>query len=324
MRRVGFADDGPYVLWVCSALLPGTPPELGIFLRWASHLRRSSNAQLRDVPILLRPHPARTAEWASCDWRSVGNVVMFGGPPVDEQTREDYFESLYYSAAVVGITTTAFLDAAVVGRPVMSFHANDLVPEHEASLHFQYLMDAERGLLTMADSLEDHARQLAGVLAGPPLELLRRQDHFVGTFIRPRGIDISATSLVSDALEQLPEAPRIGAMASSALGRFGLGCVQRLERNPRWRHLILDGREIDPGGSDLGEGSRPRTRTGAEACGESASAGQKARRRNALTRTAPAALYCARARFGVRINSRCCTDDNNSPCSGEAYLRNCV
>ena len=86
---------------------------------------------------------------------------MFGGPPVDEQTREDYFESLYYSAAVVGITTTAFLDAAVVGRPVMSFHANDLVPEHEASLHFQYLMDAERGLLTMADSLEDHARQLA-------------------------------------------------------------------------------------------------------------------------------------------------------------------
>jgi hypothetical protein len=34
-------------------------------------------------------------------------------------------------------------------------------------------------------------------------------------------------------------------LASSALGRFGLRCVQRLERNPRWRHLILDEREID-------------------------------------------------------------------------------
>ena len=245
VRRAGLADERPYVLWAGSALLPGTPPEPGIFLRWASHLRGSSNPQLRDVPILLRSHPARIAEWASCDWRSVGNVVMFGGPPVDEPTREDYFESLYYSAAVVGITTTAFLDAAVVGRPVMSFHANDLIPEHEASLHFQYLVDAERGLLTMADSLEDHVRQLADVLAGPPLDLLRRQDRFVRTFIRPRGIDISATSIVADALERLPETPRIASAASSALGRFGLRCVQRLERNPRWRHLILDEREID-------------------------------------------------------------------------------
>ena len=84
VRHAGLPDERPYVLWAGSALLPGTPPEPGIFLRWASHLRRSNDPRVRDVPILLRPHPSRTAEWAGDDWRSVGNVVMFGGPPVDD------------------------------------------------------------------------------------------------------------------------------------------------------------------------------------------------------------------------------------------------
>lgn len=246
VRDAGLADERPYVMWTGSALLPGTPPEPGIFMRWASHLRQSHDPHVRDVAILLRPHPSRIGEWSSNEWRSVGNVVMFGGPPVDDQGREDYFDSLYYSAAVVGITTTAFLDAAVVGRPVMSFYADDLVPEHEASLHFQYLVDAERGLLTMANSLEEHARQLASAIAGPPPDMLVRQRRFVHHFIRPRGMDVPATSIVVDTLERLPDARRIGAAGTqSTFGRFGLRQLQRLERNARWRHLILDEREIE-------------------------------------------------------------------------------
>jgi hypothetical protein len=246
VHHVGLADERPYVLWAGSALLPGTPPEPGIFMRWASQLRRSNNPLVRDVPILLRPHPARMADWASVDWRSVGTVAMFGGPPVDERARDDYFESLYYSAAVVGITTTAFLDAAVVGRPVMSFYADDLVPEQEASLHFQYLVDAKRGLLAMGDSLEEHARQLADVLAGPPADMLQRQQRFVHHFIRPRGMDVPATSVVADFLERLPDAPRAtAAIAPSAFGRLALRRLQRLQHHPQWRHHLLDEREID-------------------------------------------------------------------------------
>jgi hypothetical protein len=243
VRHAGLPDERPYVLWTGSALLPGTPPEPGIFLRWASHLRRSNDASVRDLAILLRPHPSRTGEWAGNEWRSVGNVAMFGGPPVDDAGREDYFESMYYSAAVVGITTTAFLDAAVVGRPVMSFYADELIPEHEASLHFQYLADTERGLLTMANSLEEHERQLNSVLSGPPAEMLQRQCAFLHHFVRPRGMDVSATGIVADALERLTHAPRAASTAPT-FGQFALRQLQRLE-HPRWRHLILDPREID-------------------------------------------------------------------------------
>jgi hypothetical protein len=245
VRDAGLPDDRPYVLWTCSALLPGSPPEPRIFMRWASHVRRSNDPRVRDLTILLRPHPSRTADWADGEWRSVGNVVMFGGPPVDDQGRADYFDSLYHSSAVVGITTSAFLEAAIVGRPVMSFYADDLVPEHEASLHFQYLADAERGLLTMAGSLEQHEQQLANVLAGPPEDLLQRQRRFVRAFLRPRGMNVPATHVVADTLERLPAAPRSRAAASpSTLGKLGWLQIQRLERNPRWRHLFLDEREI--------------------------------------------------------------------------------
>ena len=41
---------------------PGTPPEPGIFMRWASHLRRSTDPRVRDTPILLRPHPSRMTD----------------------------------------------------------------------------------------------------------------------------------------------------------------------------------------------------------------------------------------------------------------------
>ena len=245
VRHAGLPDERPFVLWTCSALLPGTPPEPGIFLRWASQLRRSHDPRVRDVPILLRPHPSRRSDWSGDEWRAIGNVVFFGGPPVDDHGREDYFESLYYSSAVVGITTSAFLEAAVVGRPVMSFYAEDLVPEHEASLHFQYLVDTEHGLLTMASDLEDHERQLAAVLAGPPPDLLLRQRRFVHDFMRPHGLDVPATSIVADGLERVARAPRTALPAgATAFGRLGWRQIQRLERSPRWHHLLLDEREI--------------------------------------------------------------------------------
>ena len=245
VRHAGLPDERPYVMWAGSALLPGTPPEPRTFLRWASQLRRSTDPRVRDVPILLRPHPARIAEWATGEWRTIDNVVMFGGAPVDEHAREDYFESLYYSAAVVGITTSAFLEAAVVGRPVMSFYDDALVPEHEASLHFQYLVDREHGLLTMGRSLEEHVTQIANILAGPPMDMLLRQRRFVHEFVRPRGMDVPATGVVADALERVARAPRAAAVPSpSAFGKFAWLQVQRLERNPRWRHIVLDEREI--------------------------------------------------------------------------------
>ena len=243
-RRVGLPDDRPFVLWVCSALFPGSPSEAELVVRWAGTLRASSDPRLRDAGILIRPHPSRAKEWESVDWRRIGTVAFWGGNPIDAASRADYFDSLHYSSAVVGLNTSAFIEAGIVGRPVMAvlppeFHANQ-----EGTRHFHYLIDG--GLLTIARSLEEHEQQLAAMLAGPPPGVIERQRAFVRTFVRPRGLEVSATSAMADAVDALAGgAPVARPRRGGVLGRMGLAALRRMERAPLGRRLLLDAREVD-------------------------------------------------------------------------------
>jgi len=114
--EAGLASS-PYLLWVCSALIHGSAPEAPFVQKWIETLRRSGSSRLRTIPILVRPHPSRQAEWEGVDLSGL-NAVVWGGNPIDARSRADYFDSLYYSAAVVGINTSAFIEAAILGRPV--------------------------------------------------------------------------------------------------------------------------------------------------------------------------------------------------------------
>ena len=246
VRAAGLPDERPYLLWACSALLPGSPPEPVVVKEWAARVRQSADPRVRDAAILIRPHPSRAAEWDGVDWRQFGNIAMFGAPPIDDQAKADYFDSLYYSSAVVGITTSAFIEAAVLGRPVMTYYREDLKQEHEGSLHFQHLLDPKHGLLITAASLEVHEQQLAVMLAGPPPEISTRTSNFVRTFVRPNGLDTPATGIAVDALERLALRKQpAAARQPSAMARMGFSLVAALERSPRWRTLLLDEREAE-------------------------------------------------------------------------------
>ena len=120
-RRVGLPEGGrTFVLWVCSALFPGSPSEAQFVLRWAAALRSSADPHLRDAAILVLPHPSRKRDWDDVDWRAVPNLTLWGDNPIDEESRADYFDSLHYSAAVVGLNTSAFIEAGIIGSPVMN------------------------------------------------------------------------------------------------------------------------------------------------------------------------------------------------------------
>ena len=57
--------------------------------------------------------------------RYAGNAALYGRNPLNPDAKADYFDSLYHSHAVVGLVTSAFLEAAIVGRPVHTL----LLPE---------------------------------------------------------------------------------------------------------------------------------------------------------------------------------------------------
>jgi hypothetical protein len=223
-ERVGLDPSRPFVLYVCSSLFRNTANEARFVERWIQHVRGSADPVLREAGLLIRPHPARLDEWQQSDLTEFKNVAFFGSHPVDAAAKDDYFDSLHYASAVVGLNTSAFLEAAVAGKPVLSV----LLPEisrdnQEGTLHFHYLLEVGGGLLQTARSLEEHVAQLAATLADPQPGIDRAY-RFTGGFVRPQGIDTPSTPLFADAIEAVGRrpAPARAGVSPTALVARGL------------------------------------------------------------------------------------------------------
>ncbi len=207
-RKVGLPSDRPYVLFVGSTASISAPDaELTFVRRWIAALR--AHPSLADISILMRPHPFNARHWSDADVGDLPNVAVYPhwANPVNESDRQDYFDSLYHSEAVVGINTTAMIEAAIVGRTVHSVLADEFRDTQGGTLHFRYLLSENGGFLRVAGSLQEHAAQVAETLAAPAIGRAAC-DRFVRTFVRPHGIDVSTTPILAEALERLAANPR--------------------------------------------------------------------------------------------------------------------
>ena len=197
-RQMGLPADRPYLLYVCSALLHGSPAEAPFVVEWLRRIRASASPRLREAGILVRPHPSRFAEWEGIDTRDL-NVVVAGGNPVDVQSRADYFDALVHSAAVIGINTSAFIEAGIVGRSVHTIILPELEENQTGTVHFDYLLKAGGGLLNVSRDFDEHLRQLDAVLANPPQTV----KPFVREFVRPHGLEKPATPIFVEHVEAM-------------------------------------------------------------------------------------------------------------------------
>lgn len=218
--RVGLPPDRPYLLYVCSSLFRGTADEAVFVEKWVRRIRESADPVLRTAGILIRPHPGRLDEWKHIDLAAMGDVAFWGAHPVDKVAKDDYFDSMYYAAAVVGLNTSAFLEAAVVGKSVYTV----LLPKYsknnqEGTLHFRYLLEAGGGLLHTATSFDLHVEQLSTKLATPD-EPDPKSRAFVEAFIRPHGLDTPAAPLFAEAIEAAAARPCPPARGSGMLDRL--------------------------------------------------------------------------------------------------------
>jgi len=118
-----------------------------------------------------------------------------------DRARQGLFESLYHSAAVIGLNTSAELEAAIVGRPVYTVIAGDDAADGQGStLHFHYLLEEQGGCVRRANSLTEHIAQLQGELDRPRDSAEIRR--FAGEFLRPHGIDLPVAPVFADAIER--------------------------------------------------------------------------------------------------------------------------
>jgi len=238
-QAVGLSAEHPMLLYICSVLTPD-PHESRFVLRWLEEIRRSADPALREASILVRPHPERMAEWKDVSLERFGNVALFGRNPVSPDAQADYFDSLYHSHAVIGLVTSGFLEAAVVGRPVHSLLLPEMQMYQEGMPHFRYLIDVEGGLLKVTRNFPDHLTALAEALRRP--EQRDEQNlKFVRAFVRPQGLDVPATPAFVTAVEQLAKALPLSAELPPAWCRIFQPLTQRVARSSEtgWLRPVL-------------------------------------------------------------------------------------
>jgi hypothetical protein len=238
VRRMGLDPDRPYVLFLGSSpfVTNHSDDEVSFVERWIEALRSAGDERVRRVGIAVRPHPVGKG-WRDADLSRFENAVVWprhSERPVSAEEHDTFYDSLAHSAAVVGINTTAMIEAAVVGKSVLTV----LAPEfgQESTLHFHYLREENGGFLHVASSLDGHAQQLGRVLEDRAEDADRRR-RFLESFVRPHGLDRPATPIFADAVEELATAPVAETTPASLLAPVlaveAALASRRLARKPR-------------------------------------------------------------------------------------------
>jgi hypothetical protein len=198
LGELGLDPDRKTVLWLGSSAFV-SPREPDVVDEWVAALRRSGERHLRDLNVIVRPHPGTIGNPAWAEWEPPAGTLV--PPPVVRERAQDLYDQLFVSDAVVSLNTSAEIEAAIVGRPVLTIDAGDLAPGQEGSVHFRYLLAEEGGFVERAADLDTHLDQLAIAVATDPLAEARRR--FLETFVRPLGIDRPAGPALADAIIQL-------------------------------------------------------------------------------------------------------------------------
>ena len=230
--EVGLDPDRPFVAFLGSSPFIA-PKEVDFARRWVEALR-AADAPVRDVGVLVRPHPQNGEQWREADLSGLAGIAVWprgGADPVDSASRADFHDTLEFCAAVVGINTSALIESAVVGRPVLTILAADFRETQEGTLHFEHLRRAGGGVLIEASDLDEHIAQLSAVLRGDD-GFAARNRRFLEVFVRPHGLEHPAASLLADALER--------AAATGPRALPAPGAVQRAARFA-WRALAVVG-----------------------------------------------------------------------------------
>jgi hypothetical protein len=221
LAKLGLAVDEPYILYLGSSSFIA-PDEAPIVLKWGKALRSSRHPALRNVGILVRPHPQNAERWSQTDISCLGNAVVYpagGSNPVNQSARNDYFDSMYFCRVVVGANTSGLIEAGILGKPVHTVLFDELVETQKGTPHFHHIAAEDGGLLNVSNDLAEHVEKLAAALVSVP-EGDNRRRAFVQRFVRPANLSKRPSEVFSDFVEAQGKEPAPQPVPVSAVTWF--------------------------------------------------------------------------------------------------------
>lgn len=207
----------PIILYTCSSNFVA-PREVEFARTWIGELRRAADPLVRDCSVIVRPHPAHEEQWEGADFTGLPGTAIWSHKST-MQADQGLYDSLFHSGVVVGLNTSAMIEAAIVGRGVFAIAAPEFTGGQTGTLHFHYLLAENGGPVTMARTFDEHLRQLSAGLADDR-EARERCCRFVASFVRPRGVDTPAANVMVGEIE------KVGALR------------KRRHRTPVWHYPV--------------------------------------------------------------------------------------
>ncbi len=233
---LGLDASKPTLLYVCSSRFVADR-ELAFIGEWVGQLRRSGSAPLGDCNVLVRPHPdvallrddvvVERIRWPAIPGMIAYVARPFGDPRAivlrtSDAGQQGLYESIAQSAAVVGLNTSAELEAGIVGRPVFTILSEE-ADGQRSTVHFHYLLKEHGGFVSSAATFPEHLAQLDAALREgcdpAPIHA------FIQRFLRPHGLDRPVAPLLADAIEHLATVRPTEAKAEPVAGPSGDSAV---------------------------------------------------------------------------------------------------
>lgn len=207
--NIGVEADRPYLLYLGSSdQVAGDETD---FVRELAQAMRGDR-RTEALRIVVRPHPLNAKVWEDFEESGITVFPRRGQRPDLPRYRADYFNTLTYAAAVIGVNTTAFLEAAIADRPCLSIVSERHREGQVDRGHFHHLL--EGGFLEAVPNFDGAVQVMGDILEGRD-ERRDSRRRFVEHFVRPAGRDRPAGEVMASAI--LRVAAR-GAQRASWLG----------------------------------------------------------------------------------------------------------
>ncbi len=195
-RQARLDPERPFILWAASA--PGNCLDEPKVVHTIMEEMRKHPA-LNGYQVLIRPHPSKNAtRWEG--WQDA-DAPVWPSPsfPTSNEVKQGLYNSITHASAVIGLSTSVFLEAAILDRPVALLRTSEVVSDavFNKSIHFQYLLK-KKFPEAVADEA-DCARWLAGIAEGDDNGSVARH-RFVEDFIRPQGMNLPSAQVAAEAI----------------------------------------------------------------------------------------------------------------------------
>jgi hypothetical protein len=196
-RKAGLDPEAPFSVYLGSSANIAAD-ETWLVQELVDTLRRHPNPAMRNMNILVRPHPGHARHFQQVKDRLTVVWPPEGALPDTEERLGDFYNTLQHCVCTVGINNSAMLEAVINDRPCLTIITDRYKTTQMETGHFQSLLDFD--MLEITRSAAECVERIETLWKGRDTRQAARR-RFVEEFIRPRGIDRPAGAAAARAIE---------------------------------------------------------------------------------------------------------------------------